>query len=201
MAQLKDLLVNGPSRFIGDVFINSLSILDTFKVGPNGKYFQAGSQGITLGDGSAAAANPANLVTVNGHVVINADKNTSNSYSEGLRINNGSNNWTSIALGGDAGTLSGTALSTWLIGAQRHDTTNKVSSFYISNSGSNVAGLRLTGHATNAQPTLGFSIRPRLSIGRDPDVNYTLLVGTSDATVNNISVFNGGDQLWLSVPI
>ena len=192
MAQLKDLLVNGPSRFIGDVFINSLSILDTFKVGPNGKYFQAGSQGITLGDGSAAAANPENLITINGHVVINADKNTTNGYNEGLRINNGSANWSCVALGGDSNTLSGTSKSVWIMATQRHDTTNKVSNLYIANNGSSgVDTLRLTGHATNAQPTLGFSIRPRLSIGRDPDVNYTLLVGTSDATTNNISVFNG----------
>ena len=46
MAQLKDLLVNGPSRFIGDVFINSLSILDTFKVGANGAYLKVDSTGI-----------------------------------------------------------------------------------------------------------------------------------------------------------
>lgn len=46
MAQLKDLLVNGPSRFIGDVFINSLSILDTFKVGADGVYLKVDSTGI-----------------------------------------------------------------------------------------------------------------------------------------------------------
>lgn len=144
----------------------------TFQVGESGKYVQFSSSGIKLGD-TTAKANESNLITINGHLVVNAAKNTSNSWNEGIRINNGSNNWSTLAFGGDDETTSTTSKSTWAICVNRHDTTNKVSNMYFSYNGSSSATMRLTGHATNAQET-GFSIRPRLSIGTDPNTNYIL---------------------------
>lgn len=161
----------------------------TLQVGSDGNYLNINSSGIKLGS-TTAASNAANLITVNGHIVINASKNTSNSYSEGLRINVGSNNWTTIALGGDDTTTSGTAKSVWLIGAQRHDTTNKVSNFYISNNGSNTATMRFTGHVTNTAET-GWSIRPRLSIADDPNTNYNLYVNGTGALTNRLTMVSG----------
>ena len=181
----------------------------TLQVGSNGDYAQFNSSGIKLGS-TTAASNGANLITINGHVVINTAKNTSNSFSEGIRINNGSNNWTTLTLGGDDSTTSGTSKSTWSLHTYRDDTTNKVSQFYLSYNGSNTATTRITGHANN-DGGYGFSIWPRLGIGNNPDTNYALKVqgkslitgplyigNTDTTTANGYSTNDSGSSNYLA---
>lgn len=150
----------------------------TFQIGEGGKYVQFSSSGIKLGDSGTAVSNNANLITVNGHMVINGSYNTSNSYNEGLRINRSTNGWSVLTLGGTQGTTSSAGLGVWLIGAlssPANATTAAASitdsKFYISYNGSNSAACRITGH--NAT---GFSIRPRLTVNADVDTNYAFKV-------------------------
>jgi len=161
----------------------------TFQVGPNGQYAQINSSGIKFGDSGTAVSNGANLITVNGHIVINGSYNTSNSYSEGIRINRSSNGWSVVTLGGTQGTLNGTGNGVWLVGAYSTpanataaaaDITD--SNFYISYNGSNSAASRIQGHAAT-----GWSIRPHLGINIAPDVNYALKVA--------------GGKSWLQGPL
>lgn len=155
----------------------------TFQVGSNGadiNFVNGGNK--TIG---YTGRNTNNLLTLNGNLVINAQYQTTNSYSEGIRINMGSNSWTCIALGGDNNTVWGTGKAIWELATQRHDTTNKVSNFYIANNGSNGATMRLTGHVTSAAE-VGWSIRPRLGIGMDPDTNYALAVTGNTLLLGNI---------------
>lgn len=59
----------------------------------------------------------ANLTTINGHLIINASYNNHNNYSQGIRINKGSDNRALLMLGGDTGSTEGTNDMTWYIGS------------------------------------------------------------------------------------
>ena len=185
MAYLKDLLVAGPSRFIGDFYINGDTVLGT------------------------AIANSNRLVTINGKLVVEPSYNTAtNSYNEGIRINRASTGWSGIYIGGTRGTTSATGLGTWLIAAKSTpgDATTAAASitdsqFYISYNGSSSAACRITGH--NAT---GFSIRPRLAVNTDVNTSFEFYVngstcfniGTSDNTSHKkINVY--GNNRYLSI--
>jgi hypothetical protein len=56
------------------------------------------------------------LTTINGHLIINASYNNHNNYSQGIRINKGSDNRALLMLGGDTGSTEGTNNMTWYIG-------------------------------------------------------------------------------------
>lgn len=123
-------------------------------------------------------------LTVNGHVIINPSYNTNNSYSEGLRINKDSNNWSVIALGGAVGTETGTSSAVWLIGA------NGSNNFYISNSGSDSSANRFQG-----TPTTGF--RMYASASTSALQTGTLTLGSTTSAYNGSGA--GGDvalEFW-----
>ena len=126
-------------------------------------------------------------LTVNGHVIINPSYNTNNSYSEGLRINKDSNNWSVIALGGAVGTETGTSSAVWLIGA------NGSNNFYISNSGSDSSANRFQG-----TPTTGF--RMYASASTSALQTGTLTLGSTTKAYNSTdSDAAGGDvalEFW-----
>ena len=154
----------------------------TFQVGDSGKYVNLSSSGFKFGDTAAASAN--NLLTVNGHLLIEPAYNTNNSYNEGLRINRSTTGYANVTLGGVKGSLTGTGNGVWWIGTlstPANDTTAASSltgsNFYISHASSTGASTRLQGHwsstATNSQ---GFSIWPRLGINDNPNNDYTLYV-------------------------
>ena len=73
----------------------------TFQVGDSGKYVNLSSSGFKFGDTTAASAN--NLLTVNGHLLIEPAYNTNNSYNEGLRINRSTTGYANVTLGGVKG--------------------------------------------------------------------------------------------------
>ena len=123
-------------------------------------------------------------LTVNGHVIINPSYNTNNSYSEGLRINKDSNNWSVIALGGAIGTETGTSSAVWLIGA------NGSNNFYISNSGSDSSANRFQG-----TPTTGF--RMYASASTSALQTGTLTLGSTTSAYDGSGA--GGDvalEFW-----
>ena len=109
--------------------------------------------------GSTTAANGTNTHIVNGHIVINAAKDINNSYSEGIRMNLGSNGWSTIAMGGADGTTTGTGNGIWLVGVNNKN-------FYISHNGSNSATTRIQGQST------GFRVYPKLAVNADINSNY-----------------------------
>ena len=126
---------------------------------------------VYLGSSSATAYNQ---TIANGKLIINpARQPNNNSYSEGIRLNNGSNNWSVIAIGGDDQTFTGTQQGLWLIGVNRYNTTGKYSNFYLSYNGSNSAEGRITGHVSqetaNAGKVTAFSVRPRLFVNCNPN--------------------------------
>lgn len=165
-----------------------------FKLGLDGDKASISSSGIKLGS-TTAASNGAQLTTINGHVVVNSAKNTSNSWNEGIRINNGSNNWASLVLGGDDTTTSGCSSATWSLHTQRTDTTNKLSQFYLSYNGSSSAATRIQGYSAmvnNAATGTGFSIHPRLTVNASLDTNYNF-------KVSGTSLFTG--TTWVQGPL
>lgn len=116
--------------------------------------------------GSITAGNGTNTHTVYGHVVINPAKDTANSYSEGLRINLGSNSWSTIALGGADSTTSGTGDGIWLVGVNSKN-------LYLSHNGSSSASTRIQGQST------GFRIYPKLAVNADINSSYQAYINGS----------------------
>jgi len=94
--------------------------------------------------------------------MIDTDKNSSNGFNEGLRINRGSNGWTCIAMGGDAGTYTGTGERVWSICTYSANTNSgTVSDFYLrrnNSSGTTAPGIN---GGTN-----GFSVWNRLFVNQ-----------------------------------
>ena len=132
------------------------------------------TSGIVLGNPTARNGG-LNQITVNGHMVINGSANTSNSYSEGLRINKSSNGWAIIALGGETNSISGTSANIWLIG-----TTG--GTLYIrrnASSGTSAPGI-------NGE-TNGFSVWNRLYVNTAIDTNYNFQVTGSSYFSNTIT--------------
>ena len=123
MAQLKDLLVNGASRFIGDLNTNGTTII------------------------GATTTKATNTLTLNGHMVINGTYCSTNTYSQGIRINRSTDGWSLITLGGIKETITGTAIGVWTIGAisnPANDTDTATSSnFIISHNGATGATCRI----------------------------------------------------------
>lgn len=103
-------------------------------------------------------------------MIINPSYNTSNNYSEGIRINKDIDNWSIITLGGDVGSTSGTNAKTWLIG-------DNDGTLYLSLNGSDSAATRFRGSGN------GFIAYPRLGVnGENTGYNFY---------VNGTSLFNG----------
>lgn len=157
----------------------------TFQIGDSGKYVNLSSSGFKFGDTAAASAN--NLMTLNGHMLINGSYNTTNSYSEGIRINRSTNGWCGVTLGGTQGTTSGTGQGVWIVTTYSTpaDATTAAGSltaskFYISHNGSSGATTRLEGiwNSTTSSPQ-GFAIYPRLGINGNPNNSYPLYVNGS----------------------
>jgi hypothetical protein len=100
-----------------------------------------GSNGDTVFNDSATRSSA--RTRINGRLVLNPYYSTTESYSEGLRINKSNNDWATISMGGANGTESGTGASVWLLGVNGN-------TFYLSNNGSNSATYRMqaenTGH-------------------------------------------------------
>ena len=136
-----------------------------------------------------ATAGTNHTLTLNGHMVINPSYNTSNSYSEGIRINKDTNNWSVIALGGDVGSTSGTNAKTWLIG-------DYDGIFYLSLNGSDSAATRFRGSGN------GFIAYPRLGVNGE-NTSYNFYVnGTSyfngNTTHNGIDYFANGTTYYIN---
>ena len=166
----------------------------TFQVGGDGTYVSLAANAYKIGSTSTTS----NQITLNGHVVVNGSYNTSNSYSEGIRINRSTNGWAIAVFGGTQGTTSGTGLGTWLVGASATpaDATTAAASitnsnFYISYNGSSGAACRITGHNAN-----GFSARPRFAINADVNTSYTLYVNGTSALQGNV-VTTTNSTWWL----
>ena len=161
----------------GNISANGTIKASALEIGASGKYVNFTSTGIKLGDATATANGP-NLITVNGHMVINGSYNSSNSWSEGIRINRSSNGQANIILGGRQGTTANTETGVWTIGSKSTpaDATSTAtgSTLFISYNGGDTATCRITGHGSD-----GWSIRPRLGIGLDVDTNYGLKVAGS----------------------
>lgn len=164
----------------------------TFQIGDSGKYVQLSSSGFKFGDTAAASAN--NLMTLNGHMLINGSYNTTNSYSEGIRINRSTNGWCGITLGGTQGTTSGTGQGVWIVTTYSTpaDATTAAGSltaskFYISHNGSSAATTRIEGlWSSTASNPQGFAIYPRVGIAGSPNNSYPLYVNGSSYLKGNV---------------
>jgi hypothetical protein len=55
-------------------------------------------------------------MTIKGKLIVNPSYDTSNSYNEGIRINQASNGWANIHFGGAKDTTSAAADGAWLVG-------------------------------------------------------------------------------------
>ena len=170
-----------------------------------GNYASFTTSGLSLGN-TTATSNAQNLLTLNGHMVINGSYNTSNSYSEGVRINRSANGWADIVLGGTQGTTSGTGNGVWIIGAvstPANATTAAASitnsQFYLAYNGASSATSRIQGHAAT-----GFSIRPRLGVNADVNTSYNFYVnGTSylnESTTLNGNIISGTVNYGTTLP-
>lgn len=146
---------------------NALTVGITESQGNNYKFYVNGTsylRGTTIIGEATAGTN--HTLTLNGHMVINPSYNTSNSYSEGIRINKDIDNWSIITLGGDVGSTSGTNAKTWLIG-------DNDGTLYLSLNGSNGATTRFQGNSN------GFIAYPRLGVNGE-NTSYNFYVnGTS----------------------
>ena len=170
--------VRGKAYFESDILANgSLTVNSTTTL----------KTATTIG---TTTANNNNLLTVNGHIVVNPSYNANNSYSEGIRINKDSNNWSVIALGGAAGSITGTSSAVWLIGA------NSANNFFISNNGSDSATNRFQG-----TPTEGFRIYASAACAKTSSnvqtQKGTLTIGSTPDAYNSST--SGGDaaiELW-----
>lgn len=176
------LNVGGTSNFDGDAhFATSVTIDDDLTVAD----VTTLKGNTTVG---TATANSNKALTVNGKVVINPSYNTaSNSYNEGIRINKASNDWSVVAMGGTAGSTSGTATGIWLVG-----TYGSNNNFYIAHSGSNSAATRFQG-----TPSDGFKIYTTGTATTKDLKKGTLTLGSTDSDYNGSG--SGGDvalEFW-----
>ena len=105
---------------------------------------------------STATINDTGTMTIKGKLIVNPSYDTSNSYNEGIRINQASNGWANIHFGGAKDTTSGNADGAWLIGRRGAvGTYGAVGDFTIEEQGS--SGLGLTVHKDSAGATLYIS--------------------------------------------
>lgn len=165
---------------------NALTVGTTESQGNNYKFYVNGTsylRGTTIIGEATAGTN--HTLTLNGHMVINPSYNTSNSYSEGIRINKDTNNWSVIALGGDVGSTSGTNAKTWLIGD--YDGT-----FYLSLNGSDSAATRFRGSGN------GFIAYPRLGVNGE-NTSYNFYVNGTSRFNNTLYFFNSTGNTDLSI--
>lgn len=140
-------------------------------------FYVHGTDGVVLGNTTARSMG-VNQTTINGHLVINGAYNTNNSYSEGIRVNKSSNNWSVIQMGGANGSTTGTGDGQYLFGV------NPSGNAFWSHNGSDSATDRIQGHKSN-----GWSIRRYLYINKDSANGYNFYV-------NGTSYFSG--NVWMA---
>ena len=125
----------------------------------------------------------ANLTTINGHLIINSYYNNHNNYSQGIRINKGSDNRTLLMLGGNTDSTEGTSDTTWYIGtfpnSNNSSTTdliiarndyqfnNEKPSLQLTNDGLTVYKRVIVDSKTSGSANAGFCLKGGSSAGSD----------------------------------
>lgn len=125
----------------------------------------------------------ANLTTINGHLIINSSYNNHNNYSQGIRINKGTDNRALLMLGGDTGSTEGTSDTTWHIGTfpnpnnssitdliiARNDCqfNNEKPSLQLTNDGLTVYKRVVVDSKTSGSANAGFCLKGGSSAGSD----------------------------------
>ena len=208
----KSFLVPGTSTILraeGTLQVGN-GVADSNNVIANPIKMEVSSSGIMLGS-TIPGANGDHLTTINGRLIINPSKNTSNEiFNEGIRINQayGESAFSGITMGGVDGSTQNTGQGIWFIGTQK-GTRN----LYIAHNGRDGQGGlyiigRKSGTGSEDGVDMGFKIKPRLTItgNNSVDVNtsYALYVDGGGYFKNSVYFEKGlllrGDDTS-SVPV
>lgn len=153
----------------------------------------------------------ANLTTINGHLIINASYNNHNNYSQGIRINKGTNNRALLMLGGDTGSTYGTSDTTWHIGTfpnsnnssitdliiARNDCqfNNEKPSLQLTNDGLTVYKRVVVDSKTSGSANAGFYLKGGSSAGSDIySQMYISSIGVAGNSSPGIAVLELGNN-------
>lgn len=153
----------------------------------------------------------ANLTTINGHLIINASYNNHNNYSQGIRINKGTNNRALLMLGGDTGSTYGTSDTTWYIGTfpnpnnssitdliiARNDCqfNNEKPSLQLTNDGLTVYKRVVVDSKTSGSANAGFYLKGGSSAGSDIySQMYISSIGVAGNSSPGIAVLELGNN-------
>ena len=153
----------------------------------------------------------ANLTTINGHLIINSYYNNHNNYSQGIRINKGSDNRTLLMLGGNTNSTEGTSDTTWYIGtfpnSNNSSTTdliiarndyqfnNEKPSLQLTNDGLTVYKRVVVDSKTNGSANAGFYLKGGSSAGSDIySQMYISSIGVAENSSPGIAVLELGNN-------